>query len=219
MRSDIEARLRAADPVRHSQEQDSQDLEWLRGQVARATAASEVATGHAPSSRKWAMAAAAAVAAASGVGVATTSEMFRSSDDPMTRNPVTRDDPLDLSMQPEGGDKPTTSASCVPFSVETLRDMPIALSGTVSEKNGEQVLLNVDRWYAGGEADQVSLLAPDMSMTSLTELIEFKEGQRYLLTAGDGIDPGDRPEVNYCGHSAPWNARLAEAYELAFDDK
>lgn len=58
-------------------------------------------------------------------------------------------------------------ASCVPCSIETLAGMPVALGGTVTEDDGELVMIQVDRWYQGGDTDQVSLVAPDASTTSL----------------------------------------------------
>jgi hypothetical protein len=102
-----------------------------------------------------------------------------------------------------------TMSSCIAFSVEALSPMPVAFSGTVAEKSADEILLDVDTWYRGGDSDQVRLSAPDMSMTSLGSSIDFQVGSRYLLTATDGT-------VNYCGFSGPWTQDMADAYAAAF---
>ncbi|MBA3781408.1 MAG: hypothetical protein H0X12_06070 [Nocardioides sp.] len=111
-----------------------------------------------------------------------------------------------LSLAPAG----TTSGSCLPFSVDVLADMPTAFSGTVVRTDSTTVVLEVDRWYRGGDADLVQLEAPDGGVTSLDGTLDFAEGARYLVTAAqDDV-------VNSCGFSSTWSRDLATQYDEAF---
>lgn len=86
--------------------------------------------------------------------------------------------------------------------------MPVAFSGTVVDASDARVLLDVDRWYRGGDAEQVSLTAGAAAPTSIDPLV-FEEGERYLLTATAGM-------LNYCGFSASWSQRGADDFDVAF---
>jgi hypothetical protein len=127
---------------------------------------------------------------------------------------------LVLGIRPgsDGGGQPSTLAlelppgdvamSCVQFDVQILRDMPVALAGTVTALEPEQVSLDVDRWYKGGTADRVTIAVPVNNSAAL-DGVDFREGERYLLTATDGI-------VNGCGFSGPASPELESAYAEAF---
>ena len=147
-----------------------------------------------------------AAAAAAVIAAAAGGFVVRGGDDRPARGndaaPVTV---TELAMAP---DTPSMS-SCIAFSVDVLADMPVAFSGEVTERTSDHVLITVDTWYRGPDSDQVKLLAPDMSMTSLGDTVEFREGSRYLVTATDGT-------VNYCGFSGPWSQDLADAFATAF---
>lgn len=111
---------------------------------------------------------------------------------------------LQLSLGEAGGG--TTISSCIIFDTAILADMPLAFEGTVTAVDDEQVTLNVDNWYVGGDATTVELSAPD-GLQALTGGIEFVADGQYLITATDGI-------VNYCGYSGESTAE----YRAAFDD-
>ncbi len=118
----------------------------------------------------------------------------------------------------DGGEQPSVlalelppgdlSMSCVQFDVQFLRDMPVALAGTVTALDPGQVSLDVDRWYRGGSADRVTIAVPENNSAAL-DGVDFREGERYLLTATDGT-------VNGCGFSGPASAELESAFTEAF---
>jgi hypothetical protein len=84
----------------------------------------------------------------------------------------------------------------------------VALAGTVTALEPGQVSLDVDRWYTGGSADRVTIAVPVNNSAAL-DGVDFREGERYLLTATDGT-------VNGCGFSGPASAELESAYGAAF---
>jgi hypothetical protein len=99
-------------------------------------------------------------------------------------------------------------ASCLPFDVAILADMPLAFEGTVTAVDGEQVTLTVDRWFTGGDAATVELTAP-AGMQALIGGIDFMDGGTYLVTATEGV-------VNYCGYTGPATPEYRAAFEEAF---
>ena len=111
--------------------------------------------------------------------------------------------PLKLSL----GEGPGM-ASCLAVSADILRDMPIAFEATAVSVDGEQVVLDVIRWYAGGDAAQVVLTAPG-GMVALIGGIDFEVGGHYLVSALDGV-------VNYCGFTDVYSPELAAVYAEAF---
>lgn len=111
--------------------------------------------------------------------------------------------PLELSL----GEDPSM-AMCLAFDVAELAKLPVAFEGTATEVDGDQVTLDVDRWFEGGDAERVRLTAPG-GMVALIGGIDFVEGEQYLITATDGT-------VNYCGFSGPATPELRAAFEEAF---
>jgi hypothetical protein len=200
MTDDLERRLRAADPARRAPEPDGAwipDLvETIMSTTQHHPAPSDV---HRPRRLLGAVAAAAAVAALGLGGVALLG------DAPGPAQPPA----LELALS---GDAATMS--CMTFSVDVLAAMPVAFSGTVTEVRDGTVVLDVDRWYRGGESpagpvDRVELSAPDGAAVALVGAVEFAPGQRYLVSASEGT-------VSVCGFSGPWSPELAAAYEQAF---
>jgi hypothetical protein len=120
--------------------------------------------------------------------------------------------------EPGSGSAPTTLAlsappgdaagSCLMFSVDVLREMPVALAGTVTSVDAGSVTLDVDRWYRGGDADRVTITVPDTNSVAL-DGVDLRPGERYLLTATDGT-------VNGCGYSGPADPQLESAFAEAF---
>lgn len=117
-----------------------------------------------------------------------------------------------------GGEDPTTLAlslpdsgvanSCIVFDVEFLAEMPVALAGTVTAIQPRRVTIDVDRWYRGGDADLVTIGIQDGNSVAL-DGVDFREGERYLVTATDGV-------VNGCGFTGPATPELEQAFEEAF---
>lgn len=100
-------------------------------------------------------------------------------------------------------------SSCLPFEVTYLREMPVAFAGTVIVADGEQVTLDVTRWYRGGDADLVALDVPDGQTSAALDGVDFRSGEGYLVTATNST-------VNGCGYSGPATPQLGDAYDEAF---
>jgi hypothetical protein len=79
-----------------------------------------------------------------------------------------------------------------------------ALAGTVVSVDGEQVVLDVVRWYAGGDADRVELKGADQTVA--LDGVDFVVGEAYLVTAAEGV-------VQPCGVSGPATPELEQLYE------
>jgi hypothetical protein len=111
---------------------------------------------------------------------------------------------LDLALPPSDA-----LASCIQFDVAFLRQMPVAFAGTATEVGGGRVVLAVDRWYRGGDADRVVLSVPGEQTSVALDGVDFRDGGRYLVTATDGT-------VNGCGFSGPATPELEDAFARAF---
>ncbi len=111
--------------------------------------------------------------------------------------------PLELSLG-----ESDALASCLAFDVATLAGMSPALEGTVTAKDGERITLAVDRWFTGGDAEEVALIGPH-GLEALIGGIDFQVGKQYLITAESG-------QVNYCGYSGEATPEYRAAFEQAF---
>lgn len=149
-----------------------------------------------PTRTRWLLAAAAAVVAAA-VGITVAVTAGGSSSNPKTVKHL---------ALPGGG--PAVNM-CIRFTVDMLRDMPVAFSGTAAEVTDDNVLLDVDHWYKGGSADQVELSNSNNPQIALEGGIHFETGQRYLVSASDGT-------VSMCGYSGEWTPELEQSYQEAF---
>lgn len=200
MEPTLERRLREADPLAHGDGYDDQrDQQWL---LATARTAMNSHSEEGPRRRLLAAAVAAALVALAAV---TVGAVLGGQSETPTAGPDRASDFTELALGP---DTPSM-ASCIPFSVDVLADMPIAFSGTVTGHVGDDLLITVDVWYQGPGTTQVRLMAPDTSMTSLEGAVDFRQGSRYLVTATNGV-------VNYCGYSGPWTQQSADAFAKAF---
>ena len=112
-----------------------------------------------------------------------------------------------LALELDGGDGAV--ASCMMFDVAFLKDMSPAFAGTATEVTATSITLDVDRWYAGGDADQVVLSKPDGSSSASLDGVAFEKGERYLVTAANGT-------VNGCGYSGLATPDLQKAFDEAF---
>jgi hypothetical protein len=100
------------------------------------------------------------------------------------------------------------AAMCLPFEVGTLGGMSPAFGGTVVELTDSVATLDVDRWFTGGEAEIVQIeYTPGFEALIGTPILEV--GQRYLITATDGV-------VNGCGYSGVATPEYEAAFEQAF---
>ncbi len=111
--------------------------------------------------------------------------------------------PLELSAG--AGD---AMASCLVFDPAILAEMPLAFEGTTTAVDGDRVTLSVDRWFKGGDAAEVVLVAPP-GLEALIDGITFQVGSSYLISATEGV-------VNYCGFSGEATPELTAGFEAAF---
>ncbi len=111
--------------------------------------------------------------------------------------------PLELSIGANDA-----MASCLPLQADILATMSPAFAATTTAVDGETITLDVDRWYAGGDADTV-VLHSQSGMESLIAGFDFEEGQQYLITASEGT-------VNFCGYSGLATPELTAVFAEAF---
>lgn len=195
MTDDLRDRLRRADPApRALSSPSSPRAAELLERAMATTAPNPPTTSRRDRRAPWAAAAAAAVLLAGGVGYALTQGGEDSTGDA-----------LRLAL-PGGG---TTVASCAGFEVATLRNMSPAFAGTATSVGEREIVLSVDRWYAGGDVEQVVLETPDPTTSAALDGVQFAEGERYLVTASEGT-------VNGCGYSGPATPELEAAFDEAF---
>ena len=115
------------------------------------------------------------------------------------------EDPTPLVLTANGGD---ALASCLPFDVAILEGMSPAFGGTVVGLTDSVATLEVDRWFTGGDAEIVQIeYTPGFEALIGTPTLEI--GQRYLITATDGV-------VNGCGYSGLATPDYEAAFEAAF---
>lgn len=198
---DLRARLARLDPVRPGLE-ESPTAHEIRERIVQTIDDTTTPTPLAPRRRsRVPLLAGAAAAAVASVAVGAAVLGGGSAPAPAPRTPTT------LTLNAPGGG--VSMGSCVPFSADLLRDMPVAFGGTVAATSAGSVALDVDRWYKGGSADRVTIATPDGTTSVALDGVEFTQGGRYLVTATDGT-------VNTCGFSGPATAELEKAFAEAF---
>lgn len=199
-----ELRLRAADPAGQSRALPPPRVdraELLEGIMSTTTEQVSPAPGPAPRSSRprWLLAAAAVVVIAAGGTAIGLTVGGSSSHHAKTVKTF-------ALPKPAG---PGIGNTCIQFTIDILRDKPVAFDGTVSEITDNDVLLSVNHWYKGGTADEVRLASSQSLRLALEGTVDFTVGQRYLVTASDGT-------VNYCGYTAEWSPELEKSFQEAF---
>ena len=197
---DLQARLRDADPARRTPPPDPSWIDTLAQSTMEAPMTTpEPAAG---TRRTWFLTAAAAVLVAA-LGVGGWSAL---SGDDNRADQVAREKTVTTLTVPN----PDPAAMCMQLTPETVGQMQMAFDGTVSSIEGEEVTLDVTKWYVGGDTDQVKLVqnSPD-AMIALEGDIQLEQGQRYLVTAHDG-------QINGCGFTALWSQELQDIFDQAF---
>jgi hypothetical protein len=115
------------------------------------------------------------------------------------------DDPAPLVLTADGSD---SMAMCLEFDIAILQAMTPAFGGTVVELTDSVATIEVDRWFTGGDAEIVQInYTPGFEALIGTPTLEV--GQRYLITATDGV-------VNGCGYSGVATADYEASFEQAF---
>jgi hypothetical protein len=198
-----ERRLRAADPAGPSRPLPPSRVPraQLIEDIMTTTEQSPTAPPAAPkpARTRWLLAAAAAVVAAA---IGTTVALTAGGD---SHPAAAQKTVAHLKLPTAGGPLGT----CIRFSVDLLRDEPVAFSGTVTAVSDGDVRLDVDHWFKGGSADQVELAGRTTPDVVLEGGVNFQVGERYLVSARDGIVAG-------CGYTALWSTQMEQAFEQAF---
>ncbi|GAA6525150.1 hypothetical protein [Intrasporangium sp. DVR] len=202
---ELRARLRAADPAAGT---DAPDL-WVDemaeatmtdGQLTERRPAPEALDRPARRARWLLAAAAAALVAVAAVGLS----LDRAGDG--SAPPAAQPSQV-MTLSLPANDP---MAMCLAFSVDVLRPMEVAFSGTATAVGARSVTLRPDHWYKGGDGSDLVRLATLGDTVALEGGIAFEEGKRYLITATGGT-------VNACGFSAEWSPEMAAAYTEAFE--
>ena len=152
----------------------------------------------------WLVAAAAAVIIG-GVGLFA---VLNHDDDPAAP-PTAEDTTLTEPTVTELTAPDASNAKCMVPNAEILSQQSVAFDGTVTTVADDVVTLAPTTWYAGEPTDLVKVQAPPAELEGLLLAVDFKEGERYLVSATDG-------RVTVCGFSAPYSADLAALYDQAF---
>lgn len=103
---------------------------------------------------------------------------------------------------------PDMMASCIRPDATVAGMSETAFLGTVTSIDGGLVTLTVDRWYVGGEAPVVTVLAPD-GLEALTGSVDFVVGEQFVISSYDDT-------VAYCELSGPATPERVGWYEQAF---
>ncbi len=103
----------------------------------------------------------------------------------------------------------STTGKCAVPNARTLATFDTAFAGTVTSLDDGTATLSVDEWYAGDEADTVTVASPSKDLPELLMAVEFQEGRTYLVSARE-----DR--VTLCGFTAEQSPELQALYEEAF---
>lgn len=197
------ARLEAADPARTVDEDVATGPSWIDDLTEATMTETRERTGRPierPRRRRLWIPAAAAAAVLAATAIALT---------------ASGDDDAPPAAQPAAGMTLTlpaddAMASCMQLSVESLRPMEVAFSGTATTVEDRAVTITPDHWYKGGDgATSVKLATMGEEKVALLGSVQFEQGKRYLVTATDG-------QVNACGFSAEWTPELAQVFEQAF---
>ena len=204
MTEDLRARLARVDPERATDLEASPRAQEIRERVMR-TIDEETTTTPVRPAPGWRRPALVMGAAAGVAAVAVAAAVLAGGGERVTPAPRT---PTTMALKANAAGGPVMG-SCIQFSVDVLRDMPVAFGGTVVATTPAEVTLDVDRWYRGGDADRVTIATPDGTTSVALDGVEFTQGARYLVTATDGT-------VNTCGYSGPATAELEAAFGQAF---
>jgi hypothetical protein len=103
------------------------------------------------------------------------------------------------------------TAMCIRFDLELLAQQPIAFDGTVTAIDGESVTFAVGKWFRGPGDASVTLTQVGQGAGAVMEgiLVDFRVGDRYLVSGADGVVTG-------CGFSVPYDAAAAADWATAF---
>lgn len=100
-------------------------------------------------------------------------------------------------------------ASCLRVSAQTLRDAQVAFAGNVLSVNGTSAVLDVTRWYRGGQAEMVSVTQQGGPNAGALAGVPFEVGTTYLVAASATSIPP-------CSGTGPDTPALRALFEQVF---
>ena len=117
--------------------------------------------------------------------------------------------PTQAQPSPSGG--PQMGVCVESYSLETLANRSVALDGTVTAIDGDDVTFSINRAFRGVAGDTVELTAQGMTGTSISsgDGASFEVGQRYLVAGEDRLAWG-------CGFSQPFDSAVAQDWARTF---
>lgn len=202
---DLRAMLSDLDPMSARVPVESHTSPRARHQVeqimSQSTEFETVAAKRAGRGKTWLAAAAAVAAIAVGTTIAV-SATGGGGDESVVAQPKTV-----VALQTAGGDP--MMQMCMMFDVKQLATAGMAFGGTVTSIGDGKVTLDVDRWFKGGNADQVTIAIPPGGDNVALDGVEFAVGKRFLISATDGV-------LGTCGYSGPATPELERYFEQAF---
>lgn len=149
----------------------------------------------APTRRRWApIAWAGGVAAAAAGGIFAASTLGGSPAATAVTYRLAASDPMAMCLQLDQFEPPADMAG---------------FRGTVVQVDGDSIRLDVAKWYAGGDADEVVLDTAGLASPTL-DGVEFVSGGDYLVSIING-------QVAICGISGPSDPALEGLYDTWFD--
>ena len=201
MTDELEQRLRAADPAPPTAPVDTSRSPRARTLVEQIMTDTLTDPSPAPDSpgpgRRVLLLAAAAVVVLAGIAGAA---VLAGDDDTQ---------PTAITLAGDASGAGPTMESCIQLSPELLTPVDLAFSGRVTSIDGDQVTLEVTKWFKGGDADEVIVTAASGNEQVLLGGVEFETDGRYLVTATNGT-------VNSCGMSGPYSSELESMFNEAF---
>jgi hypothetical protein len=198
---DLRARLVRLDPMPSSTPVDPSTSPRAQELLERVMLTTEHATDPTAGSPRWRRPAALVAAAAAVLAIGVGTVLAGNEDSHPAKARTT------LALKAPAAAGGPVMHSCIQFTVDILKDMPVAFGGTVTSVSADSVTLDVDRWFKGGSADVVTIAVPGFNTSVGT--VDFVQGKRYLVTATDGT-------VNSCGYTGEATPDLEASFEQAF---
>jgi hypothetical protein len=100
---------------------------------------------------------------------------------------------------------------CAAFDVAFLQRMPVAFQAEAVEVTDTSAVLNVDRWFRGGQ-DGVTTVRVSKTGPEMSESVEMVQGKTYLVSARDGL-------ISNCGYTGELAPDLLATFEEAFSTR
>ena len=205
------ARLRAADPAAALPPTDPASVDrLLEDTMSNDLQHESRETGARDRSPMTWLVAAAAVAIIAGVGFFAAAQLSGDDPTPPSATDGSGAGSTDLTVtELAAPGQAAYAARCMVPDAQMLATQTIAFDGVVDDITDGLVTLTPSRFYAGAETEQVQVRAPAAELQALIGAVEFKDGERYLVSARNG-------RVSVCGFTGPYRPELAALYEEAF---